>query len=250
MSTPAGRFNLMSISMVLESGSKTSIRGLCVRISNCSCESLSMNVERRIVNLSFLVGKGTGPTTLAPLRSAVSTMRRADWSKTRWSYALSRMRIFWRAISPCLIQDFRDNAGADRQPAFTYGELRALLQRHRHDQLHAQVHRVARHHHLHPLPPNSTPTLSPACPSSSSLWNISTPVHTELVVFSRSPTISIGSPTFTIPRSMRPVTTVPPAASPPPPPPPSAPPPPPPPPPRRAPPPPPPPPFGRRTYPR
>ena len=56
---------------------------LWVRISKCSCESLSMKVERRIVNLSILVGKGTGPTTRAPVRSAVSTIRLADWSRTR-----------------------------------------------------------------------------------------------------------------------------------------------------------------------
>ena len=37
-----------------------------------------MNVERRIVNRSVRVGKGTGPTTWAPLLSAVSTMRLAD----------------------------------------------------------------------------------------------------------------------------------------------------------------------------
>ena len=54
------------MSMVFESGSSTSIRRLCVRISKCSCESLSINAERRIVNRSSLVGKGTGPTTWAP----------------------------------------------------------------------------------------------------------------------------------------------------------------------------------------
>ena len=41
------------------------------------------------------------------------------------------------------------------------------------------------------------------------MWNISTPVTTELVLFSCSPMISTGSPTFTLPRSTRPVTTVP-----------------------------------------
>ena len=51
--------------------------------------------------------------------------------------------------------------------------------------------------------------LSPACPSSSSFRNISTPVTTALRAASRIPTISISSPTFTIPRSIRPVTTVP-----------------------------------------
>jgi hypothetical protein len=40
------------------------------------------------------------------------------------------------------------------------------------------------------------------------LRNISTPVHVVFVV-SLMPTISISSPTFTIPRSTRPVTTVP-----------------------------------------
>ena len=52
------------------------------------------------------------------------------------------------------------------------------------------------------------PTLSPAWPWSSSFRNISTPVQ---VVFSVGlmPTISISSPTLTMPRSTRPVTTVP-----------------------------------------
>ncbi|MNC85720.1 hypothetical protein D3C83_13320 [compost metagenome] len=52
------------------------------------------------------------------------------------------------------------------------------------------------------------PTLSPAWPESSSLRNISTPVTTFFSV-GLKPTISISSPTFTCPRSMRPVTTVP-----------------------------------------
>ena len=50
--------------------------------------------------------------------------------------------------------------------------------------------------------------LSPATPSSSSLRNISTPV-TTFFLRRRNPTISISSPTFTLPRSTRPVTTVP-----------------------------------------
>src|SRR5262249_62199687 len=58
------------------------------------------------------------------------------------------------------------------------------------------------------VPRSSTPTLSPACPWSSSLRNISTPVHTVERV-SPSPTISISSPTLTTPRSIRPVATVP-----------------------------------------
>src|SRR6478609_392376 len=58
------------------------------------------------------------------------------------------------------------------------------------------------------VPRSSTPTLSPACPWSSSFRNISTPVHTVFKV-GFNPTISSSSPTFTTPRSTRPVTTVP-----------------------------------------
>src|SRR3712207_4201290 len=50
--------------------------------------------------------------------------------------------------------------------------------------------------------------LSPAVPSSSSLRNISTPV-TTFFFDGPKPTISISSPTLTLPRSTRPVTTVP-----------------------------------------
>ena len=50
--------------------------------------------------------------------------------------------------------------------------------------------------------------LSPAWPSSKILRNISTPVHTVLVV-GRNPTISTSSPVWTIPCSTLPVTTVP-----------------------------------------
>src|SRR6476619_156265 len=58
------------------------------------------------------------------------------------------------------------------------------------------------------MPRSRQPTLSPATPSSSSLRNISTPVTTDFWV-SRSPTISTSSPTLILPRSIRPVTTVP-----------------------------------------
>ena len=51
--------------------------------------------------------------------------------------------------------------------------------------------------------------LSPARPSSSSLRNISTPVTTVFIGLSRMPTISTSSPTLTMPRSTRPVATVP-----------------------------------------
>ena len=50
-----------------------------------------------------------------------------------------------------LFHNFGDDTGADGQATFTDGELRTLLQSHRHDQLHRQVHIITRHHHLHPF---------------------------------------------------------------------------------------------------
>ena len=58
-----------------------SITLLCVLISNCSLESLSLCGERITVTTSFLVGNGIGPETFAPVFLAVSTIFWADWSK-------------------------------------------------------------------------------------------------------------------------------------------------------------------------
>ncbi len=58
-------------------------------------------------------------------------------------------------------------------------------------------------------PRSSTPTFSPARPSSSVFWNISTPVQVVVAISSLMPTISRGSPVLTMPRSTRPVPTVP-----------------------------------------
>src|SRR5207244_8065334 len=55
---------------------------------------------------------------------------------------------------------------------------------------------------------SNNPTLSPACPSSNNFRNISTPV-TPARLSVPNPTISTSSPTFTLPRSIRPVATVP-----------------------------------------
>src|SRR5579885_941643 len=93
MSTPAGRFKRVSASTVLLVGSMISIKRLCVRISNCSRASLSIKGDRTTVYLSISVGKGTGPETRAPVCCAVFTICIADWSRIRWSYALSRMRM-------------------------------------------------------------------------------------------------------------------------------------------------------------
>src|SRR4028118_1878440 len=52
-------------------------------------------------------------------------------------------------------------------------------------------------------PRSRQPTLSPACPSSSVFWNISTPV-TITLRRSPMPTTSISSPVLTLSRSPRP----------------------------------------------
>jgi len=85
MSTPAASESRIRASTVLLLGSRMSTRRLWVRISNCSRLSLSMKGERSTVNFSMRVGSGTGPTTSAPVRWAVSTIWAADWSSSRWS---------------------------------------------------------------------------------------------------------------------------------------------------------------------
>src|SRR3989442_1285121 len=159
-STPGGRSSFISASTVSGVGSRMSISRLCVRISNCSRDFLSTCGERSTVQRLMVVGSGMGPATSAPVRFAVSTISRVDWSRMRWSYAFKRMRI----LSPCLIvffkdpcleipkllEDFGDGAGAHRVPAFADGEAQTLLQRHRRDQSDLGRDVVPRHHHLHP----------------------------------------------------------------------------------------------------
>ena len=72
--TPAGISNFIKDSIVLLFGVTISIRRLWVLASNCSRESLCLWGERKIVMISFSVGKGIGPDTLAPVRFAVSTI--------------------------------------------------------------------------------------------------------------------------------------------------------------------------------
>src|SRR5580693_10784067 len=74
------------------------MRRLCVRISKCSRESLSLNGERITQYTFFSVGSGTGPETVAPVRVAVSTISFAADSIAEVSYAFRRIRIlFWAA---------------------------------------------------------------------------------------------------------------------------------------------------------
>src|ERR1700741_4747490 len=79
-----------------------SIRRLCVRISKCSWESLSLKGDLTTAYTFFSVGRGTGPETVAPVRVAVSTISLAAVSMADESYALRRMRIlFWAMGTFC-----------------------------------------------------------------------------------------------------------------------------------------------------
>src|SRR5699024_8710846 len=99
ISTPEGRSRRMSESTVCGVGLTISISRLCVRISNCSRPSLYLCDERQTENTTLSVGRGIGPETFAPERLAVPTIFSADGSKTLYSYAFKRIRIFFFAIT-------------------------------------------------------------------------------------------------------------------------------------------------------
>src|SRR3954452_15609614 len=113
MSTPAGRgSSRCSESTVLGVGWWMSIRRLCVRISKCSWESLSLKGDLTTAYTFFSVGRGTGPETVAPVRVAVSTISLAAVSMADESYALRRMRIlFWAMATFCPVLGVRFEAG-------------------------------------------------------------------------------------------------------------------------------------------
>jgi hypothetical protein len=98
MLTPDGKSSFIKASTVFGVGFTMSIRRLCVRISNCSRESLYLCVARMIVYRLRSVGNGIGPEIVAPVLFAVSTILSADWSKIRCSYAFKRIRIYSYAI--------------------------------------------------------------------------------------------------------------------------------------------------------
>src|SRR5215472_17702988 len=176
MSTPAGRSSRIRESTVFGVGSMMSISRLCVRISNCSRESLYLCGERMTQYTFFSVGSGTGPATRAPVRVTVSTIFRAELSMTSWSYALSRMRIFCPAMvglgvlrfvsGRCayvvrrpeprgpgrrmrrLLNNLRDPAGADGAATLPDREPQALLHGDRLDQLDLHLGVVTGQHHL------------------------------------------------------------------------------------------------------
>src|SRR5712692_1012125 len=147
-STPAARSSLPRASIVCCVGSRMSSSRLWVRISNCSRDFLSTCGERLTVKRSMWVGSGIGPATRPPVRRTVSTISRTDWSSSRWSYALRRMRIlsFTR-----LLEDLGDHASADRPPALADGEAQALVHGDGGDEVDLQLHVVAGHHHFRAL---------------------------------------------------------------------------------------------------
>src|SRR5918998_2527576 len=160
-----------------------SIRRLCVLISKCSWESLSLKGDFTTAYTFFSVGNGTGPETVAPVRVAVSTISLAAVSMAGWSYALRRMRILFSGVvaiaclvvraserhegrnlvcqarpsirvvrrTRSLLDDLRHHAGADRAAALADGEAQARVHGDRLDQLDLHRDVVARHDHLHTL---------------------------------------------------------------------------------------------------
>src|SRR5687768_13740458 len=122
-----------------------SIRRLCVRISYWSRASLSPCGETSTVKRSILVGSGTGPLTVAPVRF------QADADVLIRSHVVSRSAGgVWtrRRLLNRLLEDLGHDAGADRLTAFTDGEAQAFFHRDRRDQLHHHLDVVARHDHL------------------------------------------------------------------------------------------------------
>ena len=120
-----------------------------VRISNCSLDFLSTCGERKTVYLFILVGKGMGPTTVAPVRLAVSTISFVERSSNLWSYPFSLIRILSVGIiSFPLLDNLADDAGTDRSPTLTNGETKTSFHGDGGDQLTGDVDIVARHNHF------------------------------------------------------------------------------------------------------
>src|SRR5574338_1194487 len=112
-STPAGRSSLVSASMVAGRESLMSSSRLWVRSSNCSRLFLSTCGLRSTVHRSVFTGSGIGPATCAPVFSAVRTMSAAAWSRTTWSKAFRRIRMFW-AMCSLSRAGYRQRATVDR----------------------------------------------------------------------------------------------------------------------------------------
>src|SRR5256714_15652941 len=85
--TPAGTTRRLSASTVLAVGSKMAITRLCVRISNCSRDFLSMGGLRSTVYRSMRVGIGVGPQTRSLVRLARSAVSFADAAHAPQAYS-------------------------------------------------------------------------------------------------------------------------------------------------------------------
>src|SRR5215467_13294495 len=151
----------MRASTVWGVGSRMSRSRLWVRISNCSREVLSTCGERSTVQRLIMVGRSTGPVTRAPVRRTVSTISFMERSRRLWSYALSRMRIFWSALTVTICYSAISatpppppppphHPRPHRPPPLPNRKPQLLVHRHRLDQLDRHRHVVPRHHHLHP----------------------------------------------------------------------------------------------------
>src|SRR6201987_954678 len=104
-----------------------SIRRLCVRISKCSRESLSLNGERITQYTFFSVGSGTGPDTVAPVRVAVSTISLAAVSIAVWSNDFGRMCILFWARFAMKVGSFVFFQWQGRPPVFGPRPYRSYL---------------------------------------------------------------------------------------------------------------------------
>src|SRR5690349_5331609 len=127
-----------------------SMMRLWVRSSNWSRASLSACGEMSTVKRSILVGSGTGPLTVAPVRLAVSTISLAELSIRRWSNAFKRIRMFWFAIAITLFEDLGHHTRADGLAALADRKAQPLVHRNRADQVDRHLDVVPGHHHLHP----------------------------------------------------------------------------------------------------
>src|SRR3989344_6188237 len=83
ISTPAGISKCIKLSMVFWVGSTISMTLLWVFISNASLAFLSVCGDFKTVILSVFVGRGIGPTILAPVLKAVSNRDSQVLSSTR-----------------------------------------------------------------------------------------------------------------------------------------------------------------------
>src|SRR6185436_9509505 len=113
---------------------------------------------------------------LAPVRLAVSTVSLVDWSRMRWSYAFSRIRIFsftivvpsssgsrphafpapsaglpWLRSPRRLLHDLGHGARTHGAATLADRELQTLVHRDLRVQLHRDRHVVPGHHHLDSL---------------------------------------------------------------------------------------------------